>query len=88
MQDIREAKSIAEHSVDGRLVRKDRLIDRGNNRYKEAYVEPVIENGGYRFSVKREKVTVVDTGDVIRHADHKLTDHTGHGSDKPAQGQE
>lgn len=61
---IREVKSIAEQSVDGRLVRKDRLIDRGNNRY-------------------REKVTVVDTGDVVHHADHKLTEHTGHGSDKP-----
>ena len=32
---IREVKSIAENSVDGRLVRKDRLIDRGNNRYRE-----------------------------------------------------
>lgn len=63
---IREVKSIAEYSVDGRLVRKDRLIDRGNNRY-------------------REKVTVVDTGDVIRNADHKLTEHTRHGSDKPGQ---
>ena len=61
---IREVKSVAEHSVDGRLVRKNRLIDRGNNRY-------------------REKVTAVDTGEIIRHADHKLSEHTGRGSDKP-----
>jgi len=61
---VREAKSVAEHSVDSRLVRRDRLIDRGNNRY-------------------REKVAVVDTGEVIRQADHKLSGHTGRGSDKP-----
>lgn len=61
---IREVKSVAEYSVNGRLVRRDRLIDRGNNRY-------------------RERVAVVDSGDVIRHADQKLTEHTGHGSDKP-----
>ena len=29
---IREVKSITEHSVNGRLVRKDRLIDRGHRK--------------------------------------------------------
>ena len=31
----------------------------------------------------RKKVTVVDTGEVLRKADHPLSEHTGRGSDKP-----
>jgi hypothetical protein len=62
----RETKSSAEHSVDGKLVRVDRSINRENDRY-------------------REKVTVVDTGEVTRQVDHPLSEHTGRGSDKPRQ---
>jgi hypothetical protein len=32
-----------------------------------------------------ERITDPDTGEVIHECDHKLTDHTGHGSDKPRQ---
>lgn len=62
----REAKSVAEHSVDGRLVRVTQTIDRQNDRY-------------------RNMVKDVDNGDALRKADHPLTAHTGHGSDKPDQ---
>jgi hypothetical protein len=27
----------------------------------------------------------VDTGEVLREADHPLSEHTGHGSDKPGR---
>lgn len=60
---IRETKSVAEHSADGRLVRVEQTIDRGRNRY-------------------RKKVAVVDTGEVLRDANHPLSEHTGHGSNK------
>lgn len=30
-----------------------------------------------------KKVVDVDTGEVLRKANHNLTEHTGHGSDKP-----
>lgn len=33
----------------------------------------------------RKKVTDVDTGEVLREADHQLSEHTGHGSDKPGR---
>lgn len=33
----------------------------------------------------RKKVTVVDTGEVLRHVDHPLSEHRGRGSDKPRQ---
>lgn len=36
------------------------------------------ENDSYR-----KKVTVVDTGEVLRKVDHRLSEHTGRGSDKP-----
>ena len=62
----RETKSVAEHSVSGRLVRVTQTIDRRNDRY-------------------RKKVTDVDTGEVLRKADHQLSEHTGHGSDKPGR---
>lgn len=38
------------------------------------------ENDSYR-----KKVTVVDTGEVIRKVDHPLSEHTGRGSDKPGR---
>jgi predicted nucleic acid-binding Zn-ribbon protein len=59
----REMKSVAEHSVSGRLVRVTQLIDRSNDRYGK-------------------KVVDVDTGEVLREANHNLSQHTGHGSDK------
>lgn len=67
-KNIRETKSVAEHSADGRLVRVDQSIDRKKDRY-------------------RKKVTVVDTGEILRNADHPLSEHTGHGSDKPGRKQ-
>ena len=60
----REAKSVAEHSVNGCLVRVTQFIDRSNDLYGK-------------------KVVDVDTGEVLREANHNLTKHTGHGSDKP-----
>lgn len=33
----------------------------------------------------RKNVTDVDTGEVLRDADHQLSEHTGHGSDKPGR---
>ena len=36
----------------------------------------------------RKKVTDVDTGEVLREADHHLSEHTGHGSDKPGRRRE
>lgn len=63
---VRETKSVAEYSADGRLVRVDQSIDRKNDRY-------------------RKRVTVVDTGEVLRKADCPLSKHTGHGSDKPGR---
>lgn len=65
----REMKSVAEHSVDGRLVRVIQTIDRRNDRY-------------------RKMVKDVDTGEVLRDADHPLSEHTGHGSDKPGRRRE
>ena len=62
----RETKSVAEHSVNGRLVRVTQTIDRRNDRC-------------------RKKVTDVDTGEILREADHQLSEHTGHGSDKPGR---
>ena len=40
---VRDTKSMAEHSVDGRFVRVDQLIDRGNNRYRKTVT--VIDTG-------------------------------------------
>lgn len=33
----------------------------------------------------RKSVTNIDTGQILRKVDHPLTEHTGHGSDKPSQ---
>jgi len=62
----REEKSVAEHSVSGRLVRVTQFIDRSNDRYGK-------------------KVVDVDTGEVLRNSNHNLSEHTGHGSDKPGK---
>lgn len=45
-------------------------------------VEQSIDRENDRY---RKKVTNVDTGEVLREADHPLTEHTGHGSDKPGR---
>ena len=42
-------------------------------------VNQLIDRGKNRY---RKTVTVIDTGGVLRKADHALSKHTGHGSDK------
>lgn len=49
---------------DGKWMRKERIIDRDNDYYKEKVVDP-------------------ETGDVVHECEEKLSDHLGHGSNKP-----
>lgn len=44
-------------------------------------VTQFIDRGDDRYG---KRVVDVDTGEVLRKANHNLTAHTGHGSDKPA----
>ena len=45
-------------------------------------VDQSIDRGNDSY---RKTVTAVDTGEVIRKADHPLSEHTGRGSDRPGR---
>lgn len=45
-------------------------------------VEQSIDRENNRY---QKRVTIVDTGEVLRQVDHPLSEHTGRGSDKPRQ---
>jgi len=45
-----------------------------------ANVERTLDRDTDRYT---EKVTMRDTGEVIHGTDERLSEHTGHGSDKP-----
>src|SRR5262245_34826187 len=53
-------------NADGKWMRKESVIDRDKNHYKETVVDP-------------------ETGEVIHHNEESLSDHVGHGSNKPSK---
>ena len=49
---------------DGQWMKKERILDRVNDQYKEVVIDP-------------------KTGEIIHHNEEPLSNHLGHGSDKP-----
>lgn len=51
------------HRKSAKWMRKERIIDHANDRYKEVVIDP-------------------ESGEIVHHQDHHLTEHRGHGDDK------
>lgn len=65
-----------------KYVRETRSIAEHSAAGRLVRVEQSIDRRNDRY---RKKVTVVDTGEILREADHALSEHTGRGSDKPGR---
>ena len=65
-----------------KYIRETKFVAEHSDDGRLVRVDQSIDRGSNRY---RKKVTVVDTGEVLREANHPLSEHTGHGSDKPGR---
>ncbi len=57
-----------------------RWVPQTNRDNATAHHERVLDRDGDRYT---EKVTMRDSGEIIHNTDERLSEHRGHGSDKP-----